>query len=410
MNPTIKEYFLMAIKNIKNRKLRSWLTMIGIFIGILSIVALIGLGEGLRIAIIGQFGVFAPDVISVTTGGSGGPPGTGDIIPFTDDDLKKINSLREVDSVAGRTISFGKAEFNDEITFISSVSMPDGDARKLVEYVTAFEIDKGRLLRDNEKGKIVIGANLAEKTRFGKEIKTGTKIKVNDVDFEVIGVLKKKGSFQIDGTIFMNDDDFNNIFNRNKGEYSLIGVRYKDSIYTSEEAVQSIEKLLRKQRDVKEGEENFRISTPQNTINNLNDTLFAVQLFVYIIAGISIVVGGIGIMTTMYTTVVERTKEIGIMKAIGAKNNTIFSLFFIESGFIGLTGGLIGALFGTLIAKGLAIIGKNFLGSDLIQANISLELIIGSLILSFLLGSIFGTLPAIRASKMHPVEALENIK
>ena len=111
-------------------------------------------------------------------------------------------------------------------------------------------------------------------------------------------------------------------------------------------------------------------------------------------------------MNTMYTAVVERTKEIGIMKSIGAKNSTVFLLFFIESGFLGTVGGMMGIIIGYLMATGLAFIGRLILGTKLISAHFSPILIIGALLFSFILGSFFGTLPAIQASKLNPVDAL----
>ena len=115
-------------------------------------------------------------------------------------------------------------------------------------------------------------------------------------------------------------------------------------------------------------------------------------------------------MNTMYTAVVERTKEIGIMKSIGAKNSTIFNIFFIESGLLGAVGGIIGVIMGVGAATGMAFIGKIALGSDLISANFSPALIIGALLFSFILGSFFGTLPAVQASKLNPVDALRYSK
>jgi putative ABC transport system permease protein len=399
----------MAIANIRKRKLRSWLTMIGILIGILTIVSLIALGEGLRIAIIGQFGGFAPDLISISTGAGGGPPGTGVTVPFTQDDVDRISSLKEIDTAAGRSIGFGKSEFNNRVTFMAATSIPDGDGRDLISYAMNMKAETGRMLRDGETGSVVVGHDFAGKDTFGKEIKIGSKIKVNDKEFYVVGILKKQGSFMIDGIVMMNDNDYDQTFNRNKKEYSFIGARYKSKMYSVEDASLAIEKLLRRQRNVKEGSEDFTVSTPQSTIDTLNSTLFAVQLFVYIIAGISIVVGGIGIMTTMYTTILERTREIGIMKAIGARNSTIFILFFIESGFIGLIGGLIGVILGVGVAYGLAAIGQAVIGEGLIQAKVSSWLIFGSLAFSFLLGSLFGTFPALQAAKMKPVDALSRI-
>ncbi len=171
-----------------------------------------------------------------------------------------------------------------------------------------------------------------------------------------------------------------------------------------------MKKKVRKIRGVKEGEEDFSVQTPASIIENVNSVILGVQIFIYIIAGISLLVGGIGIMNTMYTAVVERTKEIGIMKSIGARNSTVFSLFFIESGFLGTIGGAVGALIGYLLATGLAFVGKMVLGSELISAHISPQLIIGSLLFSFVLGSFFGTLPAIGASRLNPVDALRYAK
>ena len=115
-------------------------------------------------------------------------------------------------------------------------------------------------------------------------------------------------------------------------------------------------------------------------------------------------------MNTMYTAVVERTKEIGIMKSIGARNSAVFSLFFIESGLLGTVGGAVGALIGYLSATGLAFVGKMILGSELISAHISPQLIIGAVLFSFVVGSFFGTLPAIQASRLNPVDALRYAK
>ena len=111
-------------------------------------------------------------------------------------------------------------------------------------------------------------------------------------------------------------------------------------------------------------------------------------------------------MNTMYTAVLERTREIGIMKAIGARNSMIFLLFFLESGLLGMIGGIIGVLLGASIAYGMAFIGKLVLGSSLIRASINIYLVFGALSFSFIIGTIFGVLPALNASKLPPVEAL----
>jgi len=404
------DYFKFAIDNLKNRKLRSWLTMIGIFIGIAAVVALIGLGEGLRAAINAQFGFLGTDIIAVTATGGFGPPGTGVVDPLTDKELNEIERVKGVENVAGRIMESGKLVYNRKARFGYVVSMPDGDGRDLIEHFQNMEAQKGRLLQDGDKGVVVLGANFFENEEmFGKAVTPGAKIEIRDKEFKVIGILEKKGNFQIDGGVFLNEDDLRELVGREDDEYDIIAVQFDESADV-EKIKADIEKRLRKVRDVKEGEEDFSVQTPASILESVNSTLLGVQIFVYIIASISLLVGGIGIMNTMYTAVVERTKEVGIMKSIGAKNSAVFSLFFIESGFLGTVGGLIGITLGFLIATGLAFVGRIALGTELIAAHFSPQLIIGALLFSFILGSFFGTFPAIRAAKLNPVDALRFVK
>ena len=212
-----------------------------------------------------------------------------------------------------------------------------------------------------------------------------------------------------DNIVLMNEQTMFNVIGNKKEEVNVIAIRV-DDVNKINEAKESIEKLLRKERNVKKGEENFVVQSPQQVLEALNSTLFAVQLFVYIIAVISLAVGGIGIMNTMYTSVLERTKEIGVMKSIGAKNSAIFTIFFFESGLLGMVGGIIGIILGMAFAFGLSTLGRAFLGSDLIQASISPWLVAGALLFSFALGTAFGMLPAYQASKLNPVDSLRSAK
>ena len=404
------EYFKFAVDNLRHRKLRSWLTMLGIFIGIAAVVSLIGLGEGLRAAINSQFGFLGTDIISVTASGGFGPPGAGVVNPLTDKELEEIERVKGVENAAGRLLESGKLVFNGQARFGYAVSVPDGDDRKLIEHIQNMKIQKGRLLEDGDKGVIVVGANFFEDENiFGKIIDVGSKVELQDKEFKVIGILEKQGNFQVDSAVIINEDDLRELVNRPGDDYDIIGVRFNENADV-EEIQADIEKRLRKVRGVDEGEEDFSVQTPASILESVNSTLLAIQIFVYIIAGISLLVGGIGIMNTMYTAVVERTKEIGIMKSIGAKNSTVFTLFFIESGLLGTVGGVIGAILGYLIATGLALAGRAALGTELIAAHISPQLIIGALLFSFIIGSFFGTLPAVRASKLNPVDALRYSK
>jgi putative ABC transport system permease protein len=404
------DYLKYSISNLIHRKLRSWLTMLGIFIGIAAVVSLIGLGEGLRAAINAQFGFLGTDIISVTATGGFGPPGAGVVDPLTDKELNEIEKVKGVDNAAGRILESIKLSYNRKARFGYAASVPEGEDREVIEHVQNMVAERGRLLQDGDKGVLVLGYSYFEnKDIFGKTIDIGSKVEIQDEEFRVIGILEKKGSFQVDRSVLINEDDLRELVNRPGDDYDIIAVRFDEN--ADVEKIQAdIEKRLRKARDVKEEEEDFSVQTPASILESVNSTLLAIQIFVYIIAGISLLVGGIGIMNTMYTAVIERTKEIGIMKSIGAKNSTVFTLFFIESGLLGAVGGIVGAIFGYLIATGLALAGRAILGTELIAAHISPQLIIGALLFSFVIGSFFGTLPAVRASKLNPVDALRYAK
>jgi putative ABC transport system permease protein len=187
-------------------------------------------------------------------------------------------------------------------------------------------------------------------------------------------------------------------------EFTTIFALSKENFKVSEVAA-DIEKALRRHRDVKEGEEDFNVQTAEQTIEQLNQILDIVTLVVVGIAAISLLVGGIGIMNTMYTTVVERTREIGIMKSIGARNSHIMWLFLVESGMLGMLGGAIGVLIGL----GISYVGQALaiqLGAAFFRSHISIWLIVGAMAFSFIVGSVSGVFPARQASKMHPVDAL----
>jgi putative ABC transport system permease protein len=400
------EYFRIAFRNLRRRRLRSWLTMLGIVIGITAVVALIGMGQGLKVAITSQFGNLGTDKLIVTASSGFGPPGAGAVNPLSTDNLDSINKVAGVKIAAGRLIRSGKLEFNSRLGFGYAASMPDGDARVLIQESQNIEAVQGRLLKDGDTGKVMVGNNFnTQDVGFGKPIVVGSKVIINDRPFTVIGVTKKQGSFILDNVIFMNEDDLRTLLEIDQKTLDAIAVQIQSGVKI--DTVQTdIERMLRRERDVKLGEEDFSVQSPQAALAQVNTTLFAIQIFVYVIAGISIVVGGLGIMNTMFTSVLERTRDIGVMKSIGARNSAIFYLFFIESGLIGMIGGLIGAGLGWTLANFLAYLGRNLLGGGLIRAEISIWLMVGSVIGSFLLGSVFGIIPAMRASRLHPVDAL----
>jgi len=409
----IKDYLKLSFVNLSQRKIRSWLTMIGIFIGIAAVIALMGLGQGLRAGILSQFDFLGTDMLSVQASGlSFGPPGTGVVEPLSEDLASKIKRINGVEASFNRYIESATIYFNDRYTNGYVASTPMGEDRDDFEIMLNLVAEEGRLLKDIDNKKIMVGNRFKQKDVIGEEnvfkkgVEVGDRIKINDKSFEVVGVLEKKGNFIVDGSIIMNEDELLDLFgDEDSTDIIAIKVRNEKEI---DKVKEDVEKLLRKERDVKEGEENFQVTSAKAILDTLDSTLAAVNIFIGIIAGISLLVGGIGIMNTMYTSVLERRKEIGIMKAIGAKNSTIFTLFFIESGFLGMVGGLIGIILGLILAYGFAFLGRLFLGVKLIQASVSLGLILGALLFSFVLGTLFGVLPALQASKLQPVDSLKS--
>ena len=399
-------YFVFAFRNLKKKGIRSWLTLLGIFIGVLAVVSLITLGNGLKTAVNSQFGAGSTEVISVQAGGlSYGAPGSLVQNPLTFDDADAISKLDTVEFAVGRNIETVTIEYNNALIVGSVYSVPDGYYKKTYEVLDDVEVLNGRLLESGDSGKVYIGYNLADgdANGFGKDIIPGRTILINGKNYEVVGILKKKGSFTYDGTIFMTDNDVEDL-SGNKEDVDLISVKVRDKDLI-DRAKEQIENLLRQRRDVKVGEEDFEVSTPESTLKTVNSVLGAIQAFVIIIASISILIGAIGIVNTMSTSVLERKKEIGIMKAIGSRNEQIFLQFFVESGFLGLVGGAIGVIFGILIGYAGTLGINSWLGSE-IAPSISLWLIFFTLVGSFLIGAIAGIVPAMHAAKQNPVEAL----
>ncbi len=260
------------------------------------------------------------------------------------------------------------------------------------------------MIAEKDKDFVVLGDVYADGSHLPKPIEPGDTIFVADEQFTVAGLLEKKGSFIIDHAILMTEERMKELYSIND-TLDLILVTV-DSPSEINLVKTRIEHYLRNERDVEEGEEDFSVESPEQNIQNLNAILFAVQLFVYVIAGVSLLVGGIGITNTMYTSILERTKEIGVMKSIGAQNKDIFFLFFLESGFLGFVGGLIGVFLGICIAYFLTAIGTFLLDTTLLTVSIHPLLVVGTLLFSFLLGTVAGLLPAIQASRLSPVEAL----
>ena len=399
------DYFLLALNNLRKRGLRSWLTMLGIFIGIAAVVSLISLGQGLEQAVIGQFASLDPDKLVVENTQAGfGPPGSLAVKKLTDKDAKLIESVSGVDNVIPRLIRAVSVEYNKARLFKSIASLPE-DAEQVAIVYDALNsgAEQGRLLTEKDRGKIVLGSSYLETEDFGKKIRVGTTLKIQGKDFEVIGFLEKTSTFFVNDAILMPEKDLKYILDIGN-EIDLIVVQIKDQDEI-EQVATNIEHALRKDRNQKLGEEDFSVQTPLQSLSAISTILNVINITITGIAAISLLIGGIGIANTMFASVLERKKEIGIMKSIGARNRDILSIFVIESALLGLAGGIIGAVIGLGLAFLVSGIALSSLGISL-MITISWSLVGGAILFSLTLGLLFGLLPAFQASKLSPVEAL----
>ena len=402
----IKDYFLIALKNLKHRGLRSWLTILGIFIGIAAVVALISLGEGLQTAITGQFGTLSTDKLIIQNAGTGfGPPGSTVIRKLTSHDLDLINSISGIELATGRLVRMVKIEHNKNTVFSYITNVPETKQElELVYSSMDIEVEQGKLLSEDDKGEVVLGNNFVSNNQFDKPIKIGSVLLIDGQEFKVKGILKKSSSFQVNLVVFMSQKDMEKLLNIGD-EIDMI-VAQVDNPSNAEQIAKDIERRLAKDRNEKPGEEDFTVQTPLQAISSVNTILNIINFIVIAIAAISLIVGAVGITNTMYTSVLERTREIGIMKAIGAQNKDILIIFLIESGLLGLVGGIIGAIIGLGMAMSVSYVASSVLGGIDLMIKLSWPLLISTILFSFIVGAIAGVLPAMQASKLKPVEAL----
>lgn len=398
----LRDLFQIAFGNLIHRKLRSWLTLIGIFAGIAAVVALVSLGQGLQGAINDQFSDIGVDVMTLQGAGSAyGPPGTNAVGIINDDDIKTIERINGVNFAFGRYVKPIIIEFQGESDNSYVASLPEGQGYETMIQALNVEVESGRMITEDDKRNIVIGASVDIED---VDLETGQKVVIEDETFRIVGELKKTGNPFIDGTILMTKETTEELLEV-ENDYSLIIIQLNPGADLLE-VRDVVERQLRRARGVEKGAEDFEISTPQETLESLNSILTTVQVLIVGIAAISLLVGAIGIANTMYTAVLERRREIGIMKAIGARNNQVLKIFLIESGLLGLAGGVLGLIIGILISKGVEAGAYYYFGESLIKATIPFWLIAGSLSFAFILGTISGTLPAKQASELKPVDAL----
>ncbi|MFP4038339.1 MAG: ABC transporter permease [Candidatus Nanohaloarchaea archaeon] len=360
--------------------------MIGVFIGIAAVVSLVSLGQGLEVAINQEFEGLGANNIFVS----------GNI---DDDALDVVRGARGVDEAAGTYSSSEPVDFSGETQTVN-VQGIELDRAELVFSGQGWSIEDGRQLRSTDRSAAVLGPSVQD--QYENDIGIRSQMRLREENFRVTGFMSA-GDPQAQSSMIIGLERMREMYDL-EDELSQIVVEVQPG-FTQEEVQENIEQDLRRDRGLQEGDEDFSTNTPQDIQDSLTSILGVVQGIVVGLASIALLVGGIGIMNTMYMAINERTQEIGVMKAIGASKKEIRTLFLLEAGLIGLIGGIIGVIIGIGISEIAVYLASNF--SDIaISRGYNLSLIAGALTFATLLGLISGYLPSRRASNLDPAEAL----
>ena len=398
------ELLKMAWRSLAANKLRTFLTMLGVIIGVTSVIALVSVGMGVKKNVVDSISRLGSNMLIVMPGSSnrGGPRGAaGSMTTLTFDDAEAIkNKIKNISYVSPTVSSsyqvvYGHENWNTTVTGV------------IPEYVAiqSLEIKSGLFFSQHDvdvRNRVaVIGPTVASNL-FGEINPVGKKIRIGNAPYTIIGVLNSKG--QSSGG---QDQDDVVLIPLTTAQERLIGITYVRSINVQvsdadkmDEVQSNIEKLLRQRHRIRAGaEDDFNVRNLTTLMETMTSTTTMITLLLGAIAGISLIVGGVGIMNITLASVTERTREIGIRKAIGATYSSIMLQFLIESTMISVIGGIIGIFIGIGAAQAISKFG-NF------TTVISSWSIVASFGFSLFVGVFFGILPARKAARLDPIDAL----
>ncbi len=415
----IQDLLFLALKDLGGRKIRSWLTILGIVIGIAAVVGLVGATQSIQEEINKQLGKLEADKITIMPGKNSfssifmGVGGYSSNL-LTQDDLNAIKKLPIISDATGIVSKTMNVESKGEKMQFSVKGI---EPSKWEDFFS-IDIALGRKMGENEGKVAIIGNNIAYKY-FKNDLKPKSRIMINNVEFVVVGILEPAGGFMSteDSTIYIPESEAREIMDFEEGKYTSIYAKRKSGEEMSLVA-DLIEKALLKTRDV--SEKDFTIITPDFVQDIVNNIMGLMTVLLGAISAISLIVGGIGIANTMYMTVMEKTREIGIMKAIGAKNKDVMRIFLLEAGIIGFVGGVIGICLGYVLGSGFLFargimaeqsstqlhFSNNVESIYFVSFVLTPEIVVFSLAFSFLIGIVSGILPAKKAAKMNVISAL----
>ena len=397
------DFLRQAVGAMVSHKMRSFLSILGILIGVAAVIAMLAVGQGAKESIEKQLASLGSNLLLVRPGSSrtmGVALQAGAVTRFTFQDVAAIEKLTDEvksvsPSVTGRAqLVYGNKNWNTQLEGVG------------VDYasIRASEPAVGRFISESEvkmREKVVLLGTTVASELFGDANPVGETLKINLLNFKVIGVLPSKGA-----TGFHDQDDMV-LIPVTTAMYRVLGKEYIDSLYVEakgpdliDAAQEAVSKVIIKQHHLnKEEEDSFQIRNMADIKNALETTTKTMSLLLGSIAAISLLVGGIGIMNIMLVSVTERTREIGLRKAIGATNKDIMIQFLIEAILMSFIGGIVGILLG----GGISVLITLFAGW---AVKVSWFSIILATTFSLIVGVAFGLWPAQKASKLDPIEAL----
>jgi putative ABC transport system permease protein len=399
----------IAMRSLSANKMRSSLTMLGIIIGVTAVIAMLSIGRGAQAAITAQITSIGTNLLYVRPGApvqAGVRAAEGSAASLTMEDGAALVDLPNIVGVAPEVDSFAQVAYlgnnangrilgvtPDYLTTMNG-AVADGD------FFTAANVT-------SRSAVVVLGSQIAT-TLFDTAEPVGQSVRLNGQTYRVIGVMQSKG-----GTGFLNQDT--QIYvpittaisrlsrgGRSQGGNSVqvLNIKITDSSL-QDSVVQDVAQVLDERHHVVQ--DDFTIQSQQDILNTANQVTGTLTIFLGGVAAISLIVGGIGIMNIMLVSVTERTREIGIRKAVGARKRDILSQFLTEATILSLTGGLLGILFGAIIAHFIS--GIQFGGST-ISAVVDPDAALLAVLFSAGIGLFFGSYPASRAAGLHPIDAL----
>ncbi len=400
-----KEHINLALRNIRARTLRSWLTVLGIIIGVFLVSGLLSLSEGMKNAIMQELRMMGGDVIMVL------PGDVSDMMTMfiggselTNADLRAIERTRGVAQTLPMGWNAELVRFEEESKDILISGIPIAEGTAILKEDMGWRTVDGDWI--SRGGREVLLGNLIPIEIF-PGIRAGDRISVKGSQFTVAGVLRSLGNRQDDTMIIMDMEEFREVTGKREGaQVVMVKIERGEDADLVAQGIRDNLEETRQRRGGTDGP-SFSVVTADAASDMVESVIGIIQLAVIALASIAILVGAIGITNTMYTSVYERTKEIGILKAVGAKKKDIVMIFLMEAGMIGLAGGIGGLILGLGSVQFLEIYAKSNPAFNF-EAFISIPLVLFSMGFAVLVGCIAGFLPARRGANLNPVDALRS--